>query len=104
MKRAFTGIAVGFLMASAAFAQQSDTSRVIDEGLNRSHVLLTASELMDGIGPRLTNSPNARRAEDWAIAKFQSYGLGNAHREPFEFGRGWEYTTATARMVEPRSK
>ena len=73
-------------LSSSAKAATSDTARIIDEGMNRSHVMLTASELMDGIGPRLTNSTNMRRAEDWAIAKFQSYGLSNVHREAFDFG------------------
>jgi carboxypeptidase Q len=60
---------VGALPASAA---PGDVARVIDEGMNRSQAMLTASELMDGIGPRLTNSTNMRRAEAWAVAKFQS--------------------------------
>ena len=43
--------------------------------LNRGQVMLTASELADRIGPRLTNSPGMRRAEEWALAKFRAYGL-----------------------------
>jgi hypothetical protein len=98
------------LLASAALVaalpataqSSSDIARIVDEGMNRSHIMLTASELMDGIGPRLTNSANLDRAEDWALAKFQSYGLSNVHREPFDFGRGWNVTHYSARMVEPR--
>ena len=81
---------------------QSQPSQIMDEGLNRSQVLQTASEMMDGIGGRLTGSPNMRRAEDWAIAKFQSYGLSNVRREPWEFGRGWEIISSSATMVSPR--
>ena len=33
-------------------------ARIRDEGLNHSHVMEFASALMDGIGPRLTGSPN----------------------------------------------
>jgi len=97
------------LMASAALATSApaagagnDTARIIDEGMNRSHVMLTASELMDGIGPRLTNSTNMRRAEAWAVAKFQSYGLSNVHKEAFDFGRGWDLLGSSVRMVSPR--
>jgi len=97
------------LMASAALiagapasAAGSDTARIIDEGINRSQVMLTASELMDGIGPRLTNSTNMRRAEEWAVAKFQSYGLSNVHKEAFDFGRGWDLLGSSVRMVSPR--
>jgi hypothetical protein len=91
------------LLASApALAAGSDTARIIDEGMNRSQVMLTASELMDGIGPRLTNSTNMRRAEAWAVAKFQSYGLSNVHKEAFDFGRGWDLLGSSVRMVSPR--
>jgi carboxypeptidase Q len=89
------------VLAAPAMAQ-SEPARIIDEGLNRSQVMLTASELMDGIGPRLTASPNLARAEEWAIGKFTSYGLTNIHREPFVFGRGWEIVSSSAAMVTPR--
>jgi carboxypeptidase Q len=97
-----TLLASAVVVSGVANAATSDTSRIIDEGMNRSQVMLTASELMDRIGPRLTNSANLDRAEDWALAKFRAYGLSNVHREPFDFGRGWNMTTSTARMVEPR--
>ena len=36
--------------------------RIREEGLNHSHVMEFASALMDGIGPRLTGSPNLKKA------------------------------------------
>src|SRR5215472_18980127 len=39
--------------------------RIRDEGLNRSHVMEFASALMEGIGQRLTGSPNAKKANEW---------------------------------------
>ncbi|MCY7338852.1 MAG: M20/M25/M40 family metallo-hydrolase [Sphingomonas bacterium] len=96
-------VALGAVIAAAgASAQSGDTARIIDEGMNRSQIMLTASELMDGIGPRLTNSTNLRRAEDWALDKFRAYGLANPRREPFAFGRGWNLTASAARMISPR--
>jgi hypothetical protein len=98
------------LLAGAAFlalslpaaAQGVSTAAIVDEGMNRGQVMLTASELADGIGARLTNSPGMRRAEDWALAKFRSYGLADARREGFDFGRGWEIVDSRVRMVTPR--
>ena len=96
-------VSAASLAAQPAFAQSTgDLARIVDEGMNRSHAMLDASELMDRIGPRLTNSPNIHKAEDWAIAKFQSFGLSNVHREPFDFGRGWEIESSSVRMVTPR--
>jgi hypothetical protein len=89
-------------MAMPAMAQTSDADRIIDEGMNRGQIMLTASELMDRIGPRLTGSPNLRRAQDWAVAKMQSSGLANVHREAFDFGRGWEIVDSSAVMIAPR--
>ena len=104
MSRSFSSACLaGVLVACSSVAlAQSDPARIIDEGLNRSQVMLTASELMDGIGPRLTNSPGHRRAEQWAVAKLQGYGLTNVHRESFDFGHGWEIVDSSATMVSPR--
>jgi hypothetical protein len=83
-------------------AQSSDTARIIDEGMNRSHVMVMASELVDGIGARLTNSTSMRRAEEWALAEMNGLGLANVRREGFEFGRGWDIIESEVRMVSPR--
>lgn len=91
--------------AAPAFAgpvEDKLIAQLLDEGLNRSDAMETASELMDGIGPRLTNSENHRRAEEWAVAKFAAYGLKNIHREPFEFGLGWNLKSYSATMTMPR--
>lgn len=95
-------MAATLLGASVAAHAQSDASRIIDEGMNRSQVMISAHELVDGIGGRLTNSTAMRQAEDWAVAKMQSYGLANVHREGFEFGRGWDLVSSEVRMISPR--
>lgn len=85
-----------------ADASDAQVNAVIDEGLNRSEAMTTASALMDGIGPRLTNSENYRRAADWAVARFTAMGLQNVHREGFEFGLGWNVDSYRAAMIAPR--
>ena len=40
-------------------------AQIRDEGLNRSQVMQTLSYLTDVIGPRLTGSPNLKRANEW---------------------------------------
>ena len=67
-------------------------NRIRDEGLNRSKVMETAAHLTDRIGPRLTNSPQAREASEWTRAQLAEWGLANAHLESWgPFGRGWSY-------------
>jgi len=49
--------------------------RIRDEGLNHSHVMEFASALMDGIGPRLTGSPNLAKANAWTRDTLTKIGL-----------------------------
>jgi hypothetical protein len=67
-----------------------------------SRVMDTAFYLTDVYGPRLTGSPNAKSAGDWAVKKMMEWGLVNAKLEPWgPFGRGWYCTRFTAMMKEP---
>ena len=50
--------------------------RIRDEGINHSHVMEFASALMDGIGPRLTGSPNLQKANEWTRDTLTKIGLG----------------------------
>ena len=76
--------------------------RIRDEGLNRSHVMEFASALMDGIGPRLTGSPNLKKANEWTRDTLTKIGLEDAHLEDWgEFGMGWQQLNTWARMVAP---
>ena len=76
--------------------------RIRDEGLNHSHVMEFASALMDGIGPRLTGSPNLAKANAWTRDTLTKIGLENAHLEDWgEFGLGWQQMNTWAHMVTP---
>ena len=76
--------------------------RIRDEGLNRSHVMEFATALMDGIGPRLTGSPNLAKANAWTRDTLTKIGLENARVEDWgEFGMGWQQLNTWARMVTP---
>ncbi len=107
-RRAFLGGTAMLAIAAArparllADAGEGQVALVIDEGLNRSEAMTLASQLMDGIGPRLTNSQGYRRASDWATKRMTAMGLGNVHREGFDFGLGWNVESYRAAMVAPR--
>jgi hypothetical protein len=60
------------------------------------------SYLSDVIGPRLTGSPGLKRANEWTKEKMTSFGLQNAHLEPWgPFGRGWALKKFNAQVTEP---
>ncbi len=55
-----------------------------EEGLQRSHVMDFAGGLIDGIGPRLTGSPNMAKANAWTRDQLTRMGCVNAHLEDWE--------------------
>ena len=100
-----------FTFHSAAFSQERRSTstetndpieRIRDEGMNHSQVMETLSTLTEVIGPRLTGSPNLKRANEWTRDQLQGWGLTNAHLEAWgPFGRGWANQYVNARMTSP---
>ena len=76
--------------------------RIRDEGFQHGKVMDFAEALNDGIGPRLTGSPNMAKANAWTRDTLTAIGLSNAHLEDWgEFGMGWLQVNTWARMVSP---
>jgi carboxypeptidase Q len=87
----------------SAQTKEDPIARIKDEGLNRSQIIKTLTYLTDVIGPRLTNSPNYRRASVWTRDKLAEWGLANSHLEAWgPFGRGWEIKRFAAQVIEPQ--
>ncbi|MCA1578773.1 MAG: M20/M25/M40 family metallo-hydrolase [Acidobacteria bacterium] len=77
-------------------------TRIKDEGMKRSQVMQTLSYLSDVIGPRLTNSPGMKRANEWTRDQLTKWGLQNAHLEAWgPFGRGWSLQRFSAQVTSP---
>ena len=77
-------------------------ARIREEAQARSRVMDFATELIDGIGARLTGSPNLEKALDWATTRLTEMGLSDVRRESWgEFGVGWHQRNVWARMVTP---
>ena len=65
--------------------------------------MATMSYLTDVIGPRLTGSPNMKRANEWTRDKLAAWGLANAHLEAWgPFGRGWTLKRFSAQVIAPQ--
>ena len=78
--------------------------RIKDEGMNRSQVMNTLSYLSDVIGPRLTGSPNMKRANEWTRDQLTKWGLQNAHLEAWgPFGRSWVLKDFSAEVIAPQT-
>lgn len=85
-------------------APKADIDKIRDEGLNRSQVMQHLSYLTDVIGPRLTNSPGMKRANEWTRDTMAKWGMQNAKLVPWgPFGRGWSLKTFSAEVVDPQT-
>ena len=99
-------LSVFLAAATLAWSQEKvdleTISRIRYEGFRNSKVMEIASGLMDGIGPRLTGSPNMKRANEWTRDELTAFGLTNAHLESWgPFGRGWANQFISVRMTSP---
>jgi hypothetical protein len=84
-------LAPTLIFGQAAAPASDAVAKIRDEGMSRSEAMKTIRYLTDVIGPRLTNSPNQRRANQWTKQQLEKWGLQNAAIDPWgEFGRGWE--------------
>jgi carboxypeptidase Q len=77
-------------------------ARIREEGFKHSHVMEFGAALADGIGPRLTGSPNMAKANAWTRDTLTKIGLENGHLEDWgDFGMGWQQINTWARIVSP---
>ena len=99
-------LVISMLTQVPVFAQVPDSvivKNIVAEATNNSQLEKLAHELMDGIGPRLVGSPQMKQANDWAVAKYQSWGI-NAKNEQWGEWRGWERGATHIDMISPRVK
>ncbi len=75
--------------------------RIVKEATENSQLEPLAHELMDVVGPRLVGTPLMNKAGDWALAKYQSWGIP-ARIEKYGEWRGWERGVTHIDMVYPR--
>ncbi|HZU30046.1 MAG TPA: M20/M25/M40 family metallo-hydrolase [Candidatus Angelobacter sp.] len=107
VKRLLSSIAILSVLTALTCAAQEKVdletiSKIRYEGFHNSKIMEIASGLMDQIGPRLTGSPNMKKANEWTRDKLKEFGLVNSHLEPWEpFGRGWANEEIFVRMVSP---
>src|SRR6516165_10524498 len=97
-------VLTAILFSAAVSAQTGDPilAKIRTEGLEHSQVVPVFNMLTVDIGPRLTASPAHKRAAEWVRDRLTSYGLTDAHLEPWKFGRGWTLEKLTLEMTEPR--
>lgn len=103
----FLSVLMFFLVLTSTFifAQEKETfiENVMKETYDSSQLELLAHELLDEIGPRLVGSPQMKKANDWAVAKFSEWGIPASNQQYGEW-RGWERGVSHIDLIEPRVK
>lgn len=112
VKRTSLAILLG-LSSTWADAQPGGTSeahtldpvvaQIVKEAHEHSQLQQLAHELLDVVGPRLVGTPQMKHAHDWAVAKYNTWGI-EARYEEFGEWRGWERGISHIDMVHPRVK
>ncbi len=102
MKRFITYSLALLLSIGVGYTQSNDPiiDAIIKEATENSQLEKLAHELMDGIGPRLVGTPKMQQANDWAVAKYGSWGIP-ARNEKWGEWRGWERGVTHIDMVSP---
>src|SRR5215472_13839903 len=97
LQRLIASVAAVGLVVTALAAQASNESidtaanaKIRAEGMERSKIMWIEHYLTDVYGPRPIGSPNQKAASEWAVKTMTSWGMTNAHLEPFTWhGVGW---------------
>lgn len=100
------GFAAALLMAMPLSAQNFPTDDpVIEaiwaEGMESSHAWTIGQAMLDSIGPRLTGTPAADRANRWAREMLAGWGV-DARIENYGTWKAWERGVTHLDLVEPR--
>lgn len=106
MKKPAAQIALLLVLCAPLVAQSPRdpgiNARIREEVHARPEIMRTLHHLTDVYGPRLTGSPNAKAAAEWAVKTMTSWGFENGHLEPWDFGHsGWVNEYVSAHVVAP---
>ncbi len=87
------------------FAQQKEVfiENVLKKAYENSQLEQLGYELLDEIGPRLVGSSKMKAAHDWAVVKFNSWGIPASNQQYGEW-RGWDRGISHIDLVEPQIK
>lgn len=103
MKKLFSLCFMLFFTVTIFVAQEKDPiiQAMISEANDNSQLKNLGHELMDVIGPRLVGTPQMKNAHDWAVSKFNTWGI-SAKNEQWGEWRGWERGITHIDMIHPR--
>ena len=103
MKKNLRSLFSLFLVAGAlqVQAQEEMVDKIVKEANENSKLEELAHEMVNVVGPRLVGTPQMKNAHDWAVKKYDSWGI-SAENQEYGTWRGWERGITHIDLVEPR--
>ncbi|MBN3581396.1 M20/M25/M40 family metallo-hydrolase [Algoriphagus aestuarii] len=102
-KHYLLGLGLMLMLGANVQAQDEVIEKIIKEETENSQLKQIAHELMDGIGPRLVGTPQMKKAHDWAVEKYQGWGI-EARNEQWGEWKSWERGITHIDMIAPWTK
>ncbi len=109
--RRLAGVVLAALIAAPAAARSAAAQtfpeanvtleRIYAMGMDSSRLEREAHVLFDSLGPRLMGSPDLKRAQDWLVRTYGSWGI-DAREEKYGTWRGWVRGPSHIDLVAPR--
>lgn len=87
-------------MAAPIVVDTTGAGALIKEATDHSQIMKNLEYLSDRIGPRLTGSPAARKANEWTSDRFREYGL-SVDMESWLFGVTWQRGPVQFQITSP---
>ncbi len=101
-------VLVLLILSGTVFARDEESvdlqiiQRIKKEAIDHSQVLETLVYLTDVYGPRLTGSPNYKKAAEWSRDRLAEWGLKKTALEPWgTFGKGWTLEKLRLEITAP---
>ena len=89
------------LNAQGPGVDNATIAKIRGEAMTQSQAMDTHWWLSEAFGPRATGTPGYTAAAEWAMKKFNEWGLKNVHVERFPFGQGWSIDRFSAHLLTP---
>ena len=91
---------LNFYLAYAQ-SQQATIDKIVNEANSNSQLENLAHELMDVVGPRLVGTPQMLNAHNWAVQKYENWGIP-ARKEEWGKWKGWKRGITHVDLISPR--
>jgi hypothetical protein len=90
------------LSAQVPGVDNATIAKIRGEAMTQSQAMDTHWWLSEAFGPRATGTPGYQAAADWAMKKFNEWGLKNVRVERFPFGQGWSIDRFSVHLLTPQ--